>query len=101
MKSSKNVYFFKDFKVEMYTSIQGGASQGADPTYAKDVDILVPNINPQTWETITTTDQVIKPTFKSEISHEIAFSGVSTRKVIMEERNVYCGAYNVMVLRDV
>ena len=38
--------------------------------------------------------------FKSEVSFETAYSGFETRKIIMEERNVYCGAYNVMVLLD-
>jgi len=29
---------------------------------------------------------------------ENAYTGYSTRKVIMEERNLYCGSYNVLVL---
>ena len=49
---------------------------------------------------IKTDDAVIKTKFKSEVSFETAYSGISTRKVIMEERNVYCGPYNVMVLSD-
>ena len=43
-------------------------------------------------------DAVVKTTFKSEVSFATAYSGIETQKVIMEERNVYCGAYNVMVL---
>jgi len=27
-------------------------------------------------------------------------NGIRTRLVLMEERNVYCGAYNVLLLRD-
>ena len=27
-------------------------------------------------------------------------SGIPTRLVLMEERNVYCGPYNVLLLRD-
>lgn len=36
--------------------------------------------------------------FKSEMNIENAYSGYSSRKVIMEERNLYCGSYNVLVL---
>lgn len=27
-------------------------------------------------------------------------NGITTRLVLMEERNVYCGPYNVLLLRD-
>ncbi|XP_070185909.1 F-box and WD repeat domain containing protein 10B-like isoform X2 [Littorina saxatilis] len=81
--------------------MQGAAAQGANPVYANDVDILVPELHPGTYEVLEAEDSVIKTTFKSEINFKTAYSGVVTRKVIMEERNVYCGAYNVMVLCDV
>ena len=68
--------------------------------YAKDVDVLVPNTDYATGHVIRNNEAVIKTTFKSEVSFDTAFSGVSTRKVIMEERNVYCGPYNVLVLCD-
>ena len=79
---------------------QGAAAQGANPVYAKDIDVIVPNVSIDTGHIIRTDDVVIKTKFKSEVSFETAYSGVSTRKVIMEERNVYCGPYNVMVLCD-
>lgn len=47
---------------------------------------------------ITTDEEVISPTYLQEVNFSNAYSGVSTRNVIMEERNVYCGTYNVMVL---
>ncbi|XP_076443004.1 F-box and WD repeat domain containing protein 10B-like [Babylonia areolata] len=81
--------------------MQGAAAQGANPLYANDVDVLVPELHPGTYEVRETEDSIIKTTFKSEISFKTAYTGVVTRKVIMEERNVYCGAYNVMVLCDV
>lgn len=62
--------------------------------------MLVPNVDHRTGHVIRTDDAVIKTTFKSEVSFSTAYSGVSTRKVIMEERNVYCGPYNVLVLVD-
>ncbi|XP_045213693.2 F-box and WD repeat domain containing protein 10B-like isoform X2 [Mercenaria mercenaria] len=80
--------------------MQGASAQGVNPVYAKDIDVLVPNSDPQTGHVIRNNDTVIKTTFKSEVNFDTAFSGVSTRKVIMEERNVYCGPYNVLVLCD-
>lgn len=79
---------------------QGAAAQGANPVYANDVDVLVPVLYPGTHEVEKTEDTVIKANFKSEVSFKTAYSGVVTRKVIMEERNVFCGAYNVMVLSN-
>ncbi|XP_059139668.1 F-box and WD repeat domain containing protein 10B-like [Physella acuta] len=80
--------------------MQGAAAHGANPFYAKDIDVLVPNLDPNTHDVIYTNGNVVEPTFKSEINYETAYSGISTNKVIMEERNVYCGAYNVMVVVD-
>lgn len=80
---------------------QGAAAQGANPVYAKDIDVFVPNLYPGTRQTIYTKENVVKAKFKSEVTFETAFSGISNRKVIMEERNVYCGSYNVMVLSTV
>ncbi|XP_064624402.1 F-box and WD repeat domain containing protein 10B-like [Lineus longissimus] len=78
--------------------MQGAAAQSANPNFAKDIDVLVPNVHIGSYDVIHTDDAVIDTTFKSEVSFETAYSGVSTKKVIMEERNVYCGAYNVMVV---
>lgn len=80
--------------------LQGASAQGVNPTYAKDIDVLVPNTDSHTGHVIRNNDAVIKTTFKSEVSFDTAYSGISTRKVIMEERNVYCGPYNVLVLCD-
>ncbi|KAH9503984.1 F-box/WD repeat-containing protein 10 [Bulinus truncatus] len=80
--------------------MQGASAHGANPVYANDIDVLVPNVEPGTHDVIPSTGDVIKTTFKSEMSFETGYSGISTRKVIMEERNIYCGAYNVMVVAD-
>ncbi|XP_060063470.1 F-box and WD repeat domain containing protein 10B-like [Ylistrum balloti] len=96
----------KEFRInqdlcEEVMLMQGASAQGANPVYAKDVDVLVPNRHLGTREIITTKDQVVKAKYKNEVNFETALSGISCRKVIMEERNVYCGSYNVMVLKDV
>ncbi len=68
--------------------------------FANDVDVIVPRIDSDTNDVMFTDGAVIKTTFKSEINFTTAYSGLATLKVIMEERNVYCGAYNVMVICD-
>lgn len=77
---------------------QGAAAQGVNHQFAKDIDVPVPNLFPGTRTVITTDEEVISPTYLQEVNFSNAYSGVSTRNVIMEERNVYCGTYNVMVL---
>lgn len=75
-------------------------SHGVNPTYAKDVDVTVPNVSSQTWNVIYNGEPIIDTSSLSEVNFEAAFSGISTRKVIMEEKNIYCGAYNVMILQN-
>ena len=78
--------------------MQGAAAHGCNPYYAKDIDVIVPNISPNSYEAIKTGSDMIEAGYKSEHSLETAYAGYQTRKIIMEERNVYCGPYNVMVL---
>jgi len=78
-------------------------SSGVNPQYANDIDVLVPNLKPDSWECIRTTakpyNKVQKDErFKSEMNIENAYTGYVVRKVIMEERNLYCGSYNVLIL---
>ncbi|XP_052785780.1 uncharacterized protein LOC128221253 isoform X3 [Mya arenaria] len=88
------------FSVKSTLKKSGSSAQSSNPLYAKDIDVLVPNVDHRTGHVIRTGDAVVKTTFKSEVNYETAYSGMSTRKVIMEERNVYCGPYNVLVLSD-
>ena len=37
---------------------------------------------------------------RSECNWDNAYSGISTRNVILEERNVFCGSYNVLLLKE-
>lgn len=65
--------------------------------------MLVPNVKADTNECIKLRGpedpKVLKDErFKSEMNIENAYTGFSSRKVIMEERNLYCGSYNVLVL---
>ena len=81
--------------------LQGASAQGCNPVYANDIDVLVPNIDFTSKEALRTGEEEIQTMFKTEVNFDTAYSGYCTRKIIMEERNVYCGAYNVMVLIDV
>ncbi|GAB1599970.1 CMT1A duplicated region transcript 1 protein-like [Argonauta hians] len=85
---------------QIYKELLGDSSHSVNPTYAKDVDVLVPNICRQTLRVIESGDPSISPISPSQVNFETAFRGVTTHKVIMEEKNVYCGAYNIMVLMN-
>ncbi|XP_029639067.2 CMT1A duplicated region transcript 1 protein-like isoform X1 [Octopus sinensis] len=80
--------------------LQGAMSHGVNPTYAKDIDVIVPNVCSQTWNVIYNGEPTIDISSLNEVNFEAAFSGISTRKVIMEEKNIFCGAYNVMILQN-
>ena len=80
--------------------MQGAATQGSHPNYANDIDVLVPELRPGSWEVKQTSESTITTTFKSEICFKTAYTGVATYKVIMEERNIFCSPYNVMVVCD-
>ena len=94
---------------------QGASSIGCNPRYARDIDVAVPNLWPSSNSCIrveendeatssaptshSTSDSADKPA-GDETAFQRMYEGYSTRKIIMESRNVYCGAYNVMVIID-
>ncbi len=86
--------------------MEGAAASGSNPVYARDIDVAVPNISLQGWEAIQIDDDHDMDTAMTGLYGtgnaflKSAYTGYSTRNIIMEERNVYCGAYNVMVLKD-
>ncbi|ESO89089.1 hypothetical protein LOTGIDRAFT_154169 [Lottia gigantea] len=87
--------------IEEVMLMQGAAAQCANPVFANDIDVPVPNLHPGSNSVIyTNNDTVLKTHFRNDVNFDTAYNGVSTRNVILEERNVYCGAYNVMVLKD-
>lgn len=73
-----------------------------NPRYAKFVPVHVP------LELEENTQEVLNLGYKSHKHKEVrrhnlkeCYEGVPTKEVRMEERNIYCGAYNVLVLQDV
>lgn len=61
----------------------------------------VPNIKTGTFDVILNeNEKQIEPKSKDDCTWEVAYSGISSRYVIMEERNVFCGSYNVLLLKE-
>ncbi|XP_003929315.3 F-box and WD repeat domain containing protein 10B isoform X2 [Saimiri boliviensis] len=79
--------------------LQGSCTRGIDPNYASKVSIPVPNmvddgkrvrVKPQKWKLRT----------KNDYNLWTAYQNQETQQVLMEERNVFCGTYNVRILSD-
>ncbi|XP_070580765.1 F-box and WD repeat domain containing protein 10B-like isoform X2 [Ptychodera flava] len=82
--------------------MQGASAQGCNPVYAKKIEVAVPVlVDEDSWEIATKEDEENEEVhFKSEITLEKSYRGIETKEITIEERNVYCGTYNVMVLSD-
>ncbi|XP_054312451.1 F-box and WD repeat domain containing protein 10B isoform X13 [Pongo pygmaeus] len=81
------------------TFLQGSYTRGIDPNYANKVSIPVPKmvddgkrmrVKHPKWELRT----------KNEYTLWTAYQNQETQQVLMEERNVFCGTYNVRILSD-
>lgn len=81
-------------------SLQGSSAKGGNPIYADYIPVAVPQVVPGSYEIFISEDEPAEVNFKSEINLESSYKGLITATVDMEARNVYCGAYNVMVLSD-
>lgn len=81
--------------------LKGTSSKGSNPKYANNVDVKVPNLYPGSNKCkLNEYEDEVFTEFKNEYSWENAYKGYSTRNVIMEERNLFCGAYNVLLLKE-
>ncbi len=79
----------------MGSCFQGVTAQNYNPHYARDIDVLVPD---PSVESDMPDDNT--PFLKSQVNYSTAYKDCATRKVIMEERNVFCGPYNVLLLSN-
>ncbi|XP_032136103.1 CMT1A duplicated region transcript 1 protein [Sapajus apella] len=79
--------------------LQGSCTRGIDPNYSSKVSIPVPKMvddgkrvrmKPQKWKLRT----------KNDYNLWTAYQNQETQQVLMEERNVFCGTYNVRILSD-
>lgn len=74
-----------------------------NPRYAKFVPVHVPvhvplDVDENTKEVLNLGGKHRKE-FRSDNLKE-CYEGIATKEVQKEERNIYCGAYNVLVLQD-
>ncbi|XP_035670522.1 CMT1A duplicated region transcript 1 protein-like [Branchiostoma floridae] len=94
----------EEIQIQLWEEVlfyQGSSARGCNPVYAKQIDVAVPILREGTLDPLSNSGQPMEVvTHKDDVSFLTAYSGMVTRPVTMEERNVYCGAYNVMVLAD-
>ncbi|KAK3717318.1 hypothetical protein QZH41_011558, partial [Actinostola sp. cb2023] len=76
----------------------GASAQGMNPHYAKLVQVHVPL--PQD-SNVEGTYIAVRSNYRKGRNLAECYDGVPTKVVKMEERNIYCGAYNVLVLQDI
>lgn len=79
--------------------MQGASAEVCNPCYANDVTVAVPNVVYNSWDILEAESDSTYPVGNKPLFAE-AYAGYSTRKIIMEERNIYCGPYNVMKVTD-
>ncbi|XP_004685128.1 PREDICTED: CMT1A duplicated region transcript 1 protein [Condylura cristata] len=81
------------------TFLQGSYTKGIDPNYANKLSIPVPKVVDDGKRT-RAKNQKWKLRMKTDYNLWTAYQGQETQQVQMEERNVFCGTYNVRILSD-
>ncbi|KAL7869519.1 hypothetical protein AOLI_G00135070 [Acnodon oligacanthus] len=77
--------------------LQGSSSPGVNPVYARIREVLVPLSEEEKY----IQPLMISPKNKKDVrDFESVYVGVKSKAVEMEERNVYCGVFNILVLLD-
>ena len=73
-----------------------------DPRYAKFVSVHVPLMCDENTSGAVLNLESNKPhrNILKRNNLKECYEGIPTKEVKLEERNVYCGAYNVLVLQD-
>ncbi|KAI5265359.1 F-Box/Wd Repeat-Containing Protein 10 [Manis pentadactyla] len=79
--------------------LQGSYIRGIDPNYANKLTIPVPKMVDD-GQCMLVKNQKWKPRTKNDYNLWTAYQGQETQQVQMEERNVFCGTYNIHVLSD-
>ncbi|XP_057630679.1 F-box and WD repeat domain containing protein 10B isoform X3 [Chionomys nivalis] len=81
------------------TLLQGSYTRGIDPNYASKVSIPVPKIADD-GKRSRSKSQKWKLRTKNDYNLWTAYQNQETQMVQMEERNVFCGTYNIRILSD-
>ncbi|XP_021069450.1 CMT1A duplicated region transcript 1 protein isoform X1 [Mus pahari] len=79
--------------------LQGSYTRGIDPNYANKVSIPVPKIVDD-GKRSRSKSQKWKLRTKNDYNLWTAYQNQETQLVQMEERNVFCGTYNIRILSD-
>ncbi|XP_004417339.1 PREDICTED: F-box/WD repeat-containing protein 10 isoform X2 [Odobenus rosmarus divergens] len=81
------------------TFLQGSYTKGINPNYANRLFIPVPKITDD-GKCMRVKNQKWKLRTKNDYNLWAAYQNQETQQVQMEERNVFCGTYNIRILSD-
>uniref|UniRef100_A0A452TM82 CMT1A duplicated region transcript 1 n=1 Tax=Ursus maritimus TaxID=29073 RepID=A0A452TM82_URSMA len=79
--------------------LQGSYTKGIDANYANKLFIPVPKIT-DNGKRMRVKNQKLKLRTKNDYNLWAAYQNQETQQVQMEERNVFCGTYNIRILSD-
>ncbi|XP_039703342.1 F-box and WD repeat domain containing protein 10B isoform X1 [Pteropus medius] len=79
--------------------LQGSYTRGIDPNYANKLFIPVPKMTDD-GKRVRVKNQKWKLRMKNDYNLWTAYQNQETQQVQMEERNVFCGTYNIRILSD-
>ncbi|KFU85642.1 F-box/WD repeat-containing protein 10, partial [Chaetura pelagica] len=78
--------------------LQGLCPRGAISNYAKTVDVTIPQLNEEGDVIAEQGDKLGSETKEDNL--QAAYRDLKTETIQLEERNVFCGSYNIRVLMD-
>ncbi|KAM6174556.1 LOW QUALITY PROTEIN: F-box and WD repeat domain containing protein 10B [Erethizon dorsatum] len=79
--------------------LQGSHIRGVEPSYANRLPIPVPKMTDD-GKLMRVKNQKWKLRTKNDYNLWTAYQNQETQQVLMEERNVFCGTYNIRILSD-
>ncbi|XP_023957434.2 F-box and WD repeat domain containing protein 10B [Chrysemys picta bellii] len=98
-KQVKQEHLSHSLVLEEIVYLQGSCPRGVIPSYAKMTNVVIPRIN-KDGDIIPARGRRWKRRGKEENNLQAAYHGQMTETVQLEERNIFCGSYNVRVLTD-
>ncbi|CAK6437630.1 unnamed protein product [Pipistrellus nathusii] len=98
-KKVKKDYSMHAFIHNQIALLQGSYTKGIDPTYACKVFVPVPKMTDD-LKHIRVKNQKWKLKTKNDNNLWMAYQNQETQQIQMEERNVFCGSYNIHILSD-
>ena len=99
LRSLKSV----SFAVTAAVFVQGATAKGMNATYAKFIPVHVPlDLDKTHIRDVLDLSHKTKEEMKENEGRNLSecYEKIPTRLVKMEERNIFCGAYNILILQD-